>query len=81
MDKKDEGAISFFVSKEIKSLYKGFLFLLEDMVEKEELDENAFPHARKRVLDLGGDAYRNFEEHLENYVNLQNYKAGRAREG
>ena len=51
-----------------KSIYlcKSFLFLLEDL-KGASITEEKYQNIRKRVLDMGNDSIREFDEHLENF--------------
>lgn len=70
MKDKDIGFVRFVASKEIKRLYKDFLFVLEDL----DISEEEFNLLRKRVLDKGNDSIRNLEDQLDNYFSLESYE-------
>tara|TARA_Y100000004_G_scaffold148381_1_gene169856 strand:+ start:152 stop:295 length:144 start_codon:yes stop_codon:yes gene_type:complete len=42
------------------------LFLLEDL-KGTSITEEKYQKIRKRVLDMGNDSIREFDEHLENF--------------
>ena len=48
------------------NLCKSFLFLLEDL-KGASITEEKYQKIRKRVLDMGNDSIREFDEHLENF--------------
>ena len=62
---KDKGRdfIKFHHRRKIINLCKSFLILLED----ENLKDEKYQKIRKRVLDTGNDAIREFDEHLDNF--------------
>lgn len=58
--------ISGFLHAEIKKLYLGFLYSLEDLRDQNAITEDQFNRMRKRVLDGGNNCYRNIQEQLDN---------------
>jgi hypothetical protein len=60
--------VRFQVHRKITNLYKQFLFILEDTkTNNDEISEEAFQKARKRVLDHGNDSIREIDEMLEKF--------------
>jgi hypothetical protein len=57
--------LQFQVRRKITNLYKNFLFILEDIKDKEYNSEEDYQRHRKRVLDFGNDTIREIEETLE----------------
>lgn len=58
--------LSFQVSRKVTSLYKSFLFILEDLQDSGyNISDSVFQRYRKRVLDNGNDSIREIEELLE----------------
>lgn len=55
------------VYRDIKKLYLGFLYTLEDLQGQDKITEDEFQRLRKRVLDYGNNCYRNIEEELNNF--------------
>tara|TARA_Y100001938_G_scaffold147699_1_gene229501 strand:+ start:964 stop:1185 length:222 start_codon:yes stop_codon:yes gene_type:complete len=68
MAQEDKGRefIKFHHRRKTINLCKSFLLLLEDM-KNEPVTEEKYQKVRKRVLDGGNDAIREFEEHLESF--------------
>tara|TARA_Y100000593_G_scaffold72793_1_gene133738 strand:+ start:4337 stop:4561 length:225 start_codon:yes stop_codon:yes gene_type:complete len=59
--------LRFQVRRKITSLYKNFLFILEDLKsERYNMPEEVYQRHRKRVLDYGNDTIREIEECLDN---------------
>ncbi len=53
--------------RKVINLYKNFLILLEDLKEDGyNISEEKYQRLRKKVLDSGNDAIRQFEEELNN---------------
>ena len=66
-EEKVKGFVKFQVRRKITNLYKNFLFILEDLKDKEYYNsEEEYQKARKRVLDLGNDLIRDIDETLDN---------------
>ncbi len=63
---KGRDFIKFHHKRKTINLCKSFLFLLEDL-KGEALTEENYQKVRKRVLDGGNDAIREFDEHLESF--------------
>jgi hypothetical protein len=67
MDIKMKEFILFQNRRKVINLYKNFLILLEDLKEDGyNISEEKYQRLRKRVLDSGNDAIRQFEEELNN---------------
>ena len=59
--------VKFQVRRKVTNLYKNFLFILEDLKDKEYyISDEEYQKSRKRVLDLGNDLIRDIEETLDN---------------
>ena len=58
--------LSFQMQRKVKTLYKQFLFMLEDIsADGYDIQEEDFQRYRKRILDHGNDTSRELEEYLE----------------
>ena len=70
---KAKDFLSFQVNRKVTSLYKSFLFILEDLQDSGyNISDSVFQRHRKRVLDNGNDAIREIEELLEKLdINLK----------
>ena len=67
MDIKMKEFILFQNRRKVINLYKNFLILLEDLKEDGyDISEEKYQRLRKKVLDSGNDAIRQFEEELNN---------------
>jgi hypothetical protein len=67
MDIKMKEFILFQNRRKVINLYKNFLILLEDLKEDGyNISEDKYQRLRKKVLDSGNDAIRQFEEELNN---------------
>lgn len=67
MDIKMKEFILFQNRRKVINLYKNFLILLEDLKEDGyNISDDKYQRLRKRVLDAGNDAIRQFEEELNN---------------
>lgn len=55
------------IYRDIKKLYLSFLYILEDLRDKDNISEEDFQKLRKRVLDYGNNCYRNIEEQLNSF--------------
>jgi len=55
------------VYRDVKKLYLGFLYALEDLQGQDKITQDEFQRLRKRVLDYGNNCYRNIEEELNNF--------------
>ncbi len=67
MDIKMKEFILFQNRRKVINLYKNFLILLEDLKEDGyNISEEKYQRLRKKVLDSGNDAIRQFEEELNN---------------
>ena len=70
MDIKMKEFVLFQNRRKVVNLYKNFLILLEDLKEDGyNISDDKYQRLRKRVLDAGNDAIRQFEEELNN-INL-----------
>jgi len=59
--------ILFQNKKKISNLYKSFLIIIEDLkAENHSISDDKYQRIRKRVLDAGNDAIRQFEEEIDN---------------
>jgi len=61
---KGKEFIKFHHKRKTINLCKSFLFLLEDL-KGSTITEERYQKIRKRILDMGNDSIREFEEHLE----------------
>ena len=67
MDIKMKEFILFQNRRKVINLYKNFLILLEDLKEDGyDISEEKYQRLRKKVLDSGNNAIRQFEEELNN---------------
>ena len=67
MDIKMKEFVLFQNRRKVVNLYKNFLILLEDLKEDGyNISDDKYQRLRKRVLDAGNDAIRQFEEELNN---------------
>jgi hypothetical protein len=67
MDIKMKEFVLFQNRRKVINLYKNFLILLEDLKEDGyNITEDKYQRLRKKVLDSGNDAIRQFEEELNN---------------
>jgi hypothetical protein len=67
MDIKMKEFVLFQNRRKVINLYKNFLILLEDLKEDGyNISEEKYQRLRKKVLDSGNDAIRQFEEELNN---------------
>ena len=65
---KEEEFLQFQVQRKVVSLYKSFLFILEDLkAQGYDIDEDMYQRCRKRVLDQGNDTIREIEDYLNNF--------------
>ena len=56
------------INRKVKKLYKNFLFILEDLKDKDyDIDDETYQKLRKRVLDHGNDCAREITEDLSNF--------------
>lgn len=61
--------ILFKNKRSVVNLYKSFLNLIEDLqIEGYNISEEKYNRLRKRVLDSGNDAIRQFEEEINNVL-------------
>ena len=57
---KEREFLKFQLRRKVTSLYKNFLFILEDLDSKAyNMDEESYQRYRKRILDHGNDLIRN----------------------
>ena len=65
---KEKEFLQFQVQRKVVSLYKSFLFILEDLkAQGYDIDEEMYQRCRKRVLDQGNDTIREIEDYLNNF--------------
>ena len=65
---KEKEFLPFHVPRNVVSLYKSFLFILEDLkAQGYDIDEDMYQRCRKRVLDQGNDTIREIEDYLNNF--------------
>ena len=63
--------IEFHHKRKTINLCKSFLFLLEDL-KGATITEEKYQKIRKRVLDIGNDSIREFDEHLDSFnINIK----------
>jgi hypothetical protein len=55
------------ISRDVKKLYLGFLYMIEDLHGEGKISEEEFQRLRKRVLDYGNNCYRNIEDQLNSF--------------
>ena len=68
MPEKEKEFLKFQLRRKVTSLYKNFLFILEDSdTNSYNNDGKAYQHYRKRVLDYGNDLIREIEEDLDKF--------------
>jgi len=56
-----------FISRDVKRLYLGFLYTLEDLKSENKISEEEFQSLRKRVLDNGNNCFRSIEDQLNSF--------------
>lgn len=71
MEEKDYCYYSFLGKKCIKHIYKNYLYHLEDLLDNGRISSEDYDSARERILDLGNDQIRFFEDQAENYYKLK----------
>ena len=65
---KEKEFLQFQVQRKVVSLYKSFLFILEDLkAQGYDIDEDMYQRCRKMVLDQGNDTIREIEDYLNNF--------------
>ena len=53
---REKEFLEFQINRKVKTLYKNFLFILEDLKDKDyDIDDETYQKLRKRVLDHGND--------------------------
>lgn len=67
MDLDLDKFVKGIIARDIKKLYLGFLYLLEDLESEEKITHEEFQRLRKRVLDHGNNCYRDIEDQLNNF--------------
>ena len=68
---KGRDFIKFHHRRKTINLCKSFLFLLEDL-KGQPVTEEKYQKIRKRILDMGNDSIREFDEHLESFnINIK----------
>ena len=65
---KEKEFLKFQLRRKVTSLYKDFLFILEDLDSNTyNLNEESYQRYRKRILDRGNDLIREIEEDLDKF--------------
>ena len=65
---REKEFLEFQINRKVKTLYKNFLFILEDLKDKDyDIDDETYQKLRKRVLDHGNDTTREIEDYLSNF--------------
>ena len=65
---KEKEFLKFQLRRKVTSLYKDFLFILEDLDSNTyNLNEESYQRYRKRILDRGNDLIRENEEDLDKF--------------
>jgi len=64
---KSKDFLRFQVNRKVTNLYKNFLFMVEDLHNSGEIEEESFQRLRKRILDYGNDTIREIEENLDSF--------------
>jgi len=70
MEKKDYGYFNYLGKRCIKQIFKQYLYHLEDLLENGAISEDNFEKARERILDVGNDQVRFFEDQARSYYEL-----------
>jgi hypothetical protein len=66
MNTVENNLIFIQVNKEVTSLYKDFLEIIEDLkITNPSISETQYEHLRKRVLDKGNDKIRTLNHFLD----------------
>lgn len=52
---------------DIKKLYVQFIYMIEDLADKEKITEEEFSLLRKRILDYGNNAVRELEQQIDSF--------------
>lgn len=55
------------IKSDIKTLYVQFLYMIEDLVDKNKINESEFELLRKRILDYGNNATRSIVDQLKSF--------------
>ena len=72
MEKKDFLYFNFLGERCIRYMFKQYLYHIEDLRETGAISEQDFDAARERILDLGNDQVRFFQDQSRNYYELNN---------
>ena len=72
MEEKDYNYFNFLGKRCIKHMFKQYLYHLEDLLDNGAISEEDFDKARERILDLGNDQVRFFEDQASNYLEINN---------
>ncbi len=65
---KEKEFLKFQLRRKVTSLYKDFLFILEDCdASSYNMDKDSYQRYRKRILDRGNDLIREIEEDLDKF--------------
>ena len=70
MEEKDYLYFNFVGKRCIKYMFKQYLYHLEDLLEKGAISDEDYDKARERILDVGNDQVRFFEDQTRNYYEL-----------
>ena len=67
MELQEKDYLNFKIHQTVKNVYKNFLLILEEMVDRDQMSEQDFEFYRKRVLDNGNEGIRNLTEELDKF--------------
>tara|TARA_B100001093_G_scaffold284091_1_gene271349 strand:+ start:4338 stop:4556 length:219 start_codon:yes stop_codon:yes gene_type:complete len=70
MEEKDYLYYSFLGKRCIKYMFKQYLYHLEDLLDKKSISIDDYEEARQRILDIGNDQARFFEDQAGNYFKI-----------
>lgn len=62
--------VSFCVERSIKRVYKSYLRQIDDLYENGVISDEKHDYLRNRVLDIGNEVTREFQESMEKYIQL-----------
>lgn len=57
-----------YIAHEIKKLYLGYLYQLEDLVNDEFITDEKYKLMRKRVLDIGNECVRQCDSQMKMFT-------------
>lgn len=64
----DNNYLKFHIEKDVKSLYKSFLLLIEDLEQRGyKFNEDDFKYIRKKILDKGNETIRELEIEVDKF--------------